>query len=58
MHKQVIKQKTLQMWKLRPELPNHSRVKFTLNSPDAIETSYYPQRLEIRPQTPNNRSLF
>ena len=28
------------------------------NNADAIETSYFPERLEIRPQTPNNPHYF
>ena len=35
-----------------------TKQRFALNSADAIEISYNPKRLEIRLQTPNNRSLF
>ena len=35
-----------------------AKQRFVLSSADAIEISHYLECLEIRPQTPNNRSLF
>ena len=51
-----IKKKNWQMWKLR-SYSNYRQVKISASA-DAVDVSSYPERLEIRPQNPNNRSLF
>ena len=57
MHKLEIKKKEiLQMWKFCPGYLITAKQRFALNSADAIETSYYTERLEICIQIPNNRS--
>ena len=35
-----------------------TELRFALNSADMIQINCYPEGLKIRPQTPNNRSLF
>ena len=35
-----------------------TKQRFALNSADAVEINFYPERLEIRPHTPNNCTLF
>ena len=60
MHRQGIKKKhkILQMWKLHPRATNCNYDQVKINNADAVKISYYAERLEIRPKTPNNRSLF
>ena len=55
------KNEILQAWTVEVSPPDYlmiTKQEFALNSTDAIEISYNPKRLEIRLQTPNNRSLF
>ena len=61
MHKQVIKKhnKILQNVEASPQgYLIITKYRFAPNSADAIAISYYSKRLEIRPQTPNDRLLF
>ena len=58
MYKQIIKKHSANIDALPQDYLIIAQQKFALNSADAIETSYFSERLEILLQTPNNRSLF
>ena len=59
MPKQVIKKKKFVNVGASPQghLIVITKQRFALNSTDAVEIDYYPERLKIRYQTPNNRSF-
>ena len=58
MHKQGIKKNSANVEALYQGYLIITKSRFPLTSADAVKISYYPERLENRPQTPNNRSLF
>ena len=55
MHKQEIKKKICKCGRLAPGLPNYiTKKNLRLTGQNAVEISYYSERLKIRRLTPKN----